>query len=221
MLETDAAWEVFERLEDCYFSVKEATERAAFAVNPGDMLTADEAETLRLMLKTAADRLPKEKQGALMMQGWSKLKAHFKVSYRSIPRHEFSEAVSIIARHTAEWEVVDDTALPTAQPVSDAERIKLANRLATHAASVVHQTVFEAVIDGGKWWQHDRYLLSFNAGTDGKFSAPWAKPIGEKDMVVSMADLPARLLEAGGMAPSNKDLANLAAACNQRLAGRL
>lgn len=85
--------------------------RIAFKVNPGDALTADEAETLRLLLKTAADRLPKEKQGALMVQGWSKLKAHFKVGYRDIPRSEFSEAVSIIARHTAEWEVVDDAPL--------------------------------------------------------------------------------------------------------------
>ena len=85
--------------------------RIAFKVNPGDALTADEAETLRLLLKTAADRLPKEKRGALMVQGWSKLKAHFKVGYRDIPRSEFSEAVSIIARHTAEWEVVDDAPL--------------------------------------------------------------------------------------------------------------
>lgn len=85
--------------------------RTAYAVNPDDKLTAEEAETLRLMLKSAVDRQPKEKQGALMMQGWSKLKAHFKVGYREIPRHEFSEAVSIIARHTAEfaeWEVADD-----------------------------------------------------------------------------------------------------------------
>lgn len=86
-------------------------ERQEFAVNPGDLLTRDEAETLRLMLKTAADRVPKAKQGALMMKGWSKLKSHFGVSYREIPRHEFSEAVSIIARHTAEWEVVDDEPL--------------------------------------------------------------------------------------------------------------
>ncbi|UUC92461.1 phage antirepressor N-terminal domain-containing protein [Comamonas sp. C11] len=90
--------------------------RQAFAVNPGDSLTAEEAETLRLMLKSAVERQPKAKQGALMMQGWSKLKAHFKVGYREIPRHEFSEAVSIIARHTAEfadWEVVDGVASGT------------------------------------------------------------------------------------------------------------
>lgn len=79
-----------------------------FTVNPGDVLTAEEQNTLRLMLKTAVERLPKEKQAGAMVQGWSKLKKHFGVSYREIPRQEFSEAVSIIARHTAEWELVDD-----------------------------------------------------------------------------------------------------------------
>lgn len=82
-----------------------------FAVNPGDVLTQDEQNTLRLMLKSAVEKLPKEKQASAMVKGWSKLKAHFGVTYREIPRQEFSEAVSIIARHTAEfsdWELVDD-----------------------------------------------------------------------------------------------------------------
>lgn len=80
-----------------------------FTVNPGDVLTAEEQNTLRLMLKTAVERLPKEKQAGAMIKGWSKLKAHFGVAYREIPRQEFSEAVSIIARHTAEWELVEDS----------------------------------------------------------------------------------------------------------------
>ena len=79
-----------------------------FAVNPGDVLTQEEQNTLRLMLKSAADRLPKSQQGALMVKGWSKLKSHFGVTYREIPRQEFSEAVSIVARHTAEWELVEE-----------------------------------------------------------------------------------------------------------------
>lgn len=79
-----------------------------FTVNPGDVLTAEEQNTLRLMLKSAVERLPKEKQAGAMVKGWSKLKAHFGVPYREIPRQEFSEAVSIIARHTAEWELVEE-----------------------------------------------------------------------------------------------------------------
>lgn len=44
-----------------------------------------------------------------MVKGWSKLKAHFGVPYRQIPASEFTEAISIVARHVAEWELVDDT----------------------------------------------------------------------------------------------------------------
>ncbi|WP_052712021.1 phage antirepressor N-terminal domain-containing protein [Paracidovorax citrulli] len=82
--------------------------RALYSVSPGDVLTGEEAEALRLMLTTAVDRLPKHKRAAAMVKGWSKLKAHFHVSYRQIPRSEFTEALSIVARHTAEWDLVDE-----------------------------------------------------------------------------------------------------------------
>lgn len=95
-----------------------------FAVNPGDVLTAEEQNTLRLMLKSAVERLPKEKQAGAMVKGWSKLKAHFGVPYREIPRQEFSEAVSIIARHTAEWELVDDAPRDKTVPEIVAEWVK-------------------------------------------------------------------------------------------------
>lgn len=87
-----------------------------FTVNPGDVLTAEEQNTLRLMLKSAVEKLPKAKQAGAMVQGWSKLKAHFGVPYREIPRLEFSEAVSIIARHTTEWELEDDEPKPAPAP---------------------------------------------------------------------------------------------------------
>lgn len=95
-----------------------------FTVNPGDVLTAEEQNTLRLMLKSAVERLPKERQGGAMVKGWSKLKAHFGVPYREIPRQEFSEAVSIIARHTAEWELVDDAPRDKTVPEIVAEWVK-------------------------------------------------------------------------------------------------
>ena len=47
-----------------------------------------------------------------MMKGWSKLKSHYKVGYRQIPQSEYTEAMSIVARHATEWEVLD--ALPKA-----------------------------------------------------------------------------------------------------------
>ena len=82
-------------------------ERAQYSVRPSDKLTEEQAEALRLILKKAADHAPKEKQGRLIMEGWSKLKSHFKVGYREIPQSEYIEAVSLLTRHVTEWEVLD------------------------------------------------------------------------------------------------------------------
>lgn len=79
-----------------------------YSVQPGQTLSAEQAEALRNLLTSHVQKLPKDKQAAAMVKGWSKLKAHFKTDYRHIPAAEFHEAVSIIARHTAEWELVDD-----------------------------------------------------------------------------------------------------------------
>ena len=57
-------------------------------------------------------------------------------------------------------------------------------------------------------------------GRDGA-TKPWAMPIEHQAMVVSMAELPVRLLAPNGMLPTNMELVNLAAACNQRLAERM
>jgi hypothetical protein len=86
--------------------------RMGFTTGTNDVLTADQQETLRLMVKTLVERLPKAKQGGAAIKVWSKLKAHFKVAYRQIPQHEFAEAVSIITRTVAEWEVVDEEPEP-------------------------------------------------------------------------------------------------------------
>lgn len=88
----------------------------AYAVHPGQTLSAEQADTLRFMLTENVKKLPKEKQAGAMVKGWSKLKAHFKTDYRHIPAGEFHEAVSILARHVAEWELVDDTPKPAKQP---------------------------------------------------------------------------------------------------------
>ncbi len=79
----------------------------AFSVQPGQTLSAEQAETLRTLLTDRVKKLPREQQARAMVQGWSKLKAHFKTGYRQIPASEFHEAVNILARHVADWEVVD------------------------------------------------------------------------------------------------------------------
>lgn len=79
-----------------------------YAVGPHDVLTAAQAEQLRVTLKIACDKLPKEKQAGFMIKAWSKMKSHFGVSYRNIPQREFTEALSLAGRHAAEWEIVDE-----------------------------------------------------------------------------------------------------------------
>lgn len=191
--------------------------RAAFAVNTGDKLTAGEAETLRLMLKTAVERLPKEKQGGAMMQGWSKLKVHFKVGYREIPRHEFSEAVSIVARHTAEWDVVDD--LPAAKPSLDgAVRMDWAFTLATQAAAKVQRAVFSCVMNGGEDWKRGRYLLSFDRDrVDDELMAK-ASQIQHNDCIVPVDRFHAVIDDSIGV--DAQTLTRLASTCMTKL-GRM
>lgn len=87
-----------------------------FAVNPGDVLTKEQQDVLRQLVKSTVDRLPKPQQGGAAVKMWSKLKAHFGVAYRDIPQHEFTEAVSLLTRAATEWEVVEEEVIPTVDP---------------------------------------------------------------------------------------------------------
>ncbi|MDY0074250.1 MAG: Bro-N domain-containing protein [Thauera sp.] len=101
---------------------------APYTAGPHDTLTAEQAETLRDLIRLAADKLPKEKQGEFIQRGWSKLMSHFKVSYRKIPRYEFTEAVSIVARHCVQHgELLEAEQKPatTEQHILDAARAEL------------------------------------------------------------------------------------------------
>lgn len=77
--------------------------QAPFSVHPDQTLSAEQAQTLRDMLTGGVARVPKEKQGQFMVQGWSKLKSHFGTDYRHIPASQYHEAVSILARHLTEF----------------------------------------------------------------------------------------------------------------------
>lgn len=82
--------------------------RTSYVAGPDDILSAAQAEQLRLILKAKCDSLPKGEQGAFMIKAWSKLKSHFGCAYRKIPQREFTEALSLAGRHAAEWEVVEE-----------------------------------------------------------------------------------------------------------------
>ncbi len=104
-------------MEEILPSIRKTGEyRTPYSVNPNDKLTASQAEQLRVVLKGHCDKLPKDKQATFMTKGWSKLKSHFGCTYREIPQREFSEALSLVTRHTTEWELLD-APKPTTQPV--------------------------------------------------------------------------------------------------------
>lgn len=90
---------------------KPANAALPYSVNPGDTLSKEQADELRDLVKAACLTLPKDFQAGFNIKVWSKLKAHFGVSYREIPVSEFSEALAITARH-----IVECNALPQKEP---------------------------------------------------------------------------------------------------------
>lgn len=141
--------ECFGVLHD-YWTKGQATNPRPYSTNPGDALTAEQANTLRNMLTEAAQAMPKDLQGLVIREGWSKLKAHFKCGYRQIPQSEFTEAVSLLNRHIVYWKrtKVTDAAVspaptfvpqcdlpPTVQAALDCK----AWELAAQAHKIIHQ----------------------------------------------------------------------------------
>jgi len=94
--------DAFEQMEAELQSQQRITTEAPYSVLPGQKLSAENAAELRIMVQKAAERLPKDKQGAFCVKAWSKLKSHFGVGYRDIPESQFSDAVSILGRHIIE-----------------------------------------------------------------------------------------------------------------------
>lgn len=211
----DALWK--------YWSEGEAINpRAAtpYTVQPSDTLNEAQQIALRSMLEANVKRLPHEKQAGAMIQGWSKLKAHFGVPYRQIPAHEFTEALSIISRHVAQWELVDEGPKPVAAPqlISYAARSKAAFDAATRAAGEVQRTVFDAVMNGTDDWKHQRLMLAFV--TDSAIAAPaYVQPIESGSLVATWARL-TEDIRSGECLTSTAELLDMASACMQRMQRR-
>lgn len=87
-----------------------------YTAQPRDKLTLDQGDELRSMLETAAQKLPPEKRGTFLQSGWAKLRAHTGVNYRQIPQAAHTDALSLLARHVAEWELVELTPAPAPRP---------------------------------------------------------------------------------------------------------
>ncbi len=152
---------------------------------------------------------------------WTRLHRKFRVnSYLELPAANHLEArkylIAKLPNGVYEGVVFD------AEPVKpqDSELLKSAFSLATEVAASAMRTVFDAVIDGKDVSKWDRWMFCLNHDREGKPTIPWAKPIQSDAMVVSMKELPTRILEPNGLMSSDEELANLASACTQRLAAR-
>ncbi|MEF3066300.1 phage antirepressor N-terminal domain-containing protein [Pandoraea apista] len=187
-------------------------ERMAFAVGPDDVLTADQQETLRLMVKTYVERMPKHQQGPAAVKVWSKLKAHFKVAYRQIPQREFTEAVSIVTRTAAEWEVLD------AEPKIDDDKIGLAFEMAADVAANAARAIFTELIKGDGPIDCQRFLFSMSEAPERRM---FVNRVPQGAMVATMSELARRINEPNASWYSDADLADMIVACQKRLVSRL
>ena len=130
-------------------------------------------------------------------------------------------AMGFTGKEAAQWKEAYITAFNKMEaelnkPVHDPERIALAESLAAEAVAQVYRTVFGAVMEGGHWYKHDRYLLSLSYDQTNKPSIPRAKALGFGKMVVSMDELPDWINGPDPVSCTDLQLARLAMACAQK-----
>lgn len=122
------------------------------------------------------------------------------------------------ARKFAKW--VTAEVLPAIRKTGGYQQpthIAAAMDAANAVAAQVQRAVFEKLLAGGPSAHYQRWMLTL----DGADSAPRVHAIEHEAVVMSLPRLAVAIVEPNGMLPSNTELANLAAACNQRLATRL
>lgn len=179
---------------------------------PGDKLSSSQQQQLRGMLDEFVKMLPKDKQGGFMMQGWSKLKAHFGVAYRDIPAERFDEAVSLLTRHVVEH--------VNPRPIQDqTDRIRVSPQaLIENAARIAGQLFGEALKQGALGGSTiDRFLVT----ADYKSGRCNMEAIKQDACVMSISEISKAITEPGGLMPSDIELISLAGACTTRLATRM
>lgn len=189
-----------------------------YAHNPGDTLSLDQADTLRKLLTDAAkQRHPGDgkQQGAFLMRGWSKLKAHFRRGYREIPQAEFAEAVSLVARHIAEQgELIEEATQPAADMVSKAHAMRCFD-LAGALASATQQAAVRQLLDlDERDLRIGRFVFACNGDT------PFVKRLEDDAVVLSWSEAP-KLIATNDSAIDTATLQAIANAAIKRLTQRI
>lgn len=205
MLETDAAWDVFEKLEDCYFTVKEAL------TAPQIFITAAQAGELSALM---AERFP---EGKDRPYAWSRFNNHFRIArYRELPAERFAEACAYIGS-------MQRRALPA--PNLSAEALAAARKLALDYFDAIRAGEKNPRVDGipeevltgivSDMLMNNRYLLSFDPFS-GRLQLNRVDP---RAFVVTPDALPGVMRES--LSLSTNDLFDIQAACLERLRSKV
>lgn len=190
----------------------------SFTVQPSDKLSEAQQIALRALLEINVKKLPHSRQAGAMVKGWSKLKAHFGVSYRDIPAERFVEAMSIMARHVASFAQAEPV---EPKPAPDAELARRAFALSAEISRQVQQSVFEAVLAGDEPGDCLRWLFSLELDRSPKsHTVNWLAPIERDAVVMSLPQL-SRAIGSGDLIPSADDLLALMSACTSQISRRM
>lgn len=99
MLETDQAWDVFEKLEDCYFNQRQPAPQPI-------SITPEQQQAIKQLVQARTKSLPAEHQPRAAITLWSALKNHFGRSYKEIEATQFNEALALAIRLPLTGEVM-------------------------------------------------------------------------------------------------------------------
>lgn len=189
--------------------------QAAYHVARNQTLSAEQADELRSLITTHAETLPKENRAAFIIQAWSKLRAHFGVSYRQIPAHLFSEALSIIGRHMAATLPAPNLSALPAEALAAARKLALDYFDAIQAGKKNPRVgeIPEEVLTGivANMLMNNRWLVSFDPFS-GRMNTLRIDPSA---FMVTAEQLPGFIRE-----PLNipaKTLFDIQAACHERI----
>lgn len=100
---------------------------------------------------------------------------------------------------------------------TDQDKVSYAYAIAAEVASCASKTVFNAVL-AQKEWKHTRFVFGLTNNSPTHY-VPYALKIDDRAMITTVAELPMRLLSVD-LQVGNKELFDIAAACNHKLSMR-